>query len=412
MSLIATLLAAKEPLFDHSLEQLEERTGRVGIDAALAAEIVSTAALKTVELGLDPDCSGPELYAALLERIRLQNQHLAERLGGRDEASVPEMLPLIEQAALSADIPRRGFFIKREVAADMLRRQPPPGVMGRLGYHDVDTMLRQEDLEEVYLALRFAETPEWLVGFNRRYHSLTAADFENRNIRLIAYEPKKWGDIAAGFISQKFHNITNSKEIGAIAIMPLLVERMPGILLKDLPLIFHYYNEIRLYSAFFKLMQTKRNFGEIVATTLIAEPASVSVLHGQQIHWRVIQRYFGKHPEGHPEIFQPHVQPEDLHWRKAEAVLYELDPELGFWRDLDFVAVLKGNDIISFNPLDVSFSYSNRLSYADRYIYHFRESLWNEVFARYMGQKVLEEQILVRLDNDLIAPEELKVKED
>jgi diphthamide synthase (EF-2-diphthine--ammonia ligase) len=44
---------------------------------------------------------------------------------------------------------------------------------------------------------------------------------------------------------------------------------------------------------------------------------------------------------------------------------------------------------------------------ADRYLYHFREALWNEVFARYMGEKVLEEQLLEKLDNAVIKPEVL-----
>jgi hypothetical protein len=33
---------------------------------------------------------------------------------------------------------------------------------------------------------------------------------------------------------------------------------MTGVTLKALPLLIHYYNEIRLYSSFFKLMQAKK----------------------------------------------------------------------------------------------------------------------------------------------------------
>jgi hypothetical protein len=58
--------------------------------------------------------------------------------------------------------------------------------------------------------------------------------------------------------------------------------------------------------------------------------------------------------------------------------------------------------------MDVSLSYSNKESYENRYVYHFRESLWNEIFMRYMGHKNLEDQILKQLDNDMIAPEKLK----
>jgi hypothetical protein len=60
--------------------------------------------------------------------------------------------------------------------------------------------------------------------------------------------------------------------------------------------------------------------------------------------------------------------------------------------------------------MDISLSYSNQLAYADRYLYHFREALWNEIFERYMGEKVLRQEILDQLDNELIAPEKLKIK--
>jgi hypothetical protein len=183
---------------------------------------------------------------------------------------------------------------------------------------------------------------------------------------------------------------------------------MTGITLKVMPLLFHYFNEIRLYSSFFKLMQSKQNFGAIVSDTLIADPAHIKITDNAHIHWRVIQRYFGKLVgEKHPEIFEPHVQPEDLHWRRAESVMYEIDPELEFWDGLDYVGVLKGTDAITFNLMDVSLSYSNGIAYQDRYLYHFREALWNEVFARYFGEKVLEEQLLVKLDNAVISPEVL-----
>jgi hypothetical protein len=129
---------------------------------------------------------------------------------------------------------------------------------------------------------------------------------------------------------------------------------------------------------------------------------------GQNVHWRVIQRYFGKlGDEYHPEVFEPHVQPEDLHWRKAEELMYKLDPELEFWDGLDYVGEMYDGQPLTFNFMDVSLSYSNGISYEERYIYHFREALWNEVFMRYMGEQVLEEQILRQLDNDMIAPENL-----
>jgi uncharacterized protein (TIGR00730 family) len=124
----------------------------------------------------------------------------------------------------------------------------------------------------------------------------------------------------------------------------------------------------------------------------------------------------GRHKEDAVEkvAFEPHLQPEDLHWRRAEDLLFEIDPELEFWKDRDYVGLNFDGFPVSFNLFDVSFAYSNEEPYEGRYAYHFRESLWNEIFVRYMGFKNLETQVLEQLDNDMVAPEKLpvvKVKE-
>ena len=382
MSTIGRFLQAKEPLFEQALYQLEQLTGKKGVDVKLAAEIAQTAADRIKQLGLPPDCSGPELYEVLTKLVKQHDEHLAHALGGKDTASTAEMIPLIVKAGQSAPLPKDGWFLKTDVAREMLRKHPPLGIMERLGYHLVSQLLENENIFELMLALRFAETPEWLNKFDKFYHDLTPADFESRDIQVVPFSLSKWGDIAVAFVHKKRHNLTHSKEMGAIAILPMTVERMPGVTLQVLPVMLHYFNEIRLYSTYFKLMKSKKNFGEILATTLVADTPDIALVEHGRIHWRVIQRYFAKLKEPHPEIFEPHVQPEDLHWRRAEEVLYEIDPELEFWRGLDYVAVLKGQDTVTFALMDVSLSYSNGLAYDDRYLYHFRESLWNEVFAR------------------------------
>ncbi len=190
--------------------------------------------------------------------------------------------------------------------------------------------------------------------------------------------------------------------------LPVKAEHLPGMSIWSGSLIFHYINEIRLYSAFFKLKQVQPDFGRIFVETLNADPDLGPIMSGHNIHWRVIQRYFGKlKDEYHPEIFEPHLQPEDLHWRKAEAELYKIDAELKFWQDMDYVGLMFDGRPVTFNMMDVAASYTNKTDYGDREIYHFRESLWNEVFARYMGYKVLQAQVLKQLDNNMVKVEDL-----
>ncbi len=410
MSTLGRFLQAKEPLFDHALHQLELASHKRGVDVKLAAEIAEKAADRTRRLGLAASATGPELYVALIEQVAAHDDHLARAIGGTDPTDLREMIPLIVKAAENAPLPKDGWFLKESKAKEMLRHMPPLAIMDRLGHHLVSRLLEEEDIYELFLALRFVEPPDWLNDFDRQYLDLTAADFEPRRIKVVPFAVAKWGDVAEHFIQKKRHNITHSKEMGAIAVMPMKETHMTGITLKVMPLLFHYFNEIRLYSSFFKLMQTKKNFGAIVSDTLIADPAHVKISDNAHIHWRVIQRYFGKLTgEKHPEIFEPHLQPEDLHWRRAEEVLYDIDPELEFWKGLDYVAVDRGpeHDTVTFNLMDVSLSYSNAIVYPDRYLYHFREALWNEVFARYLGEKVLEQQLLDKLDNAIIKPEVL-----
>jgi hypothetical protein len=409
MSFLSELLNAKEPLFSRSLEQLEKASHKPGADVKLIGDIHQKAATSIKRLGLDEkDTTGPELYEALNAKIAEHNKHLTRKIGGHEDMPVEQLLPLMKKAAQNVKVPRSCWVLKRSVAKDMLRHMPPPNIMKRLGHRSVESMIKHENLAEIYGALRFAESPEWLNSFDETYTKLKPSDFETRQIEIVIMPHDRWGDIAEHFVQKKRHNITHLKELGVILMLPVKAKKLPGITIWVMSLLFHYTNEIRLYSAFFKMQQVKKNFGKIIVDTLIADPDLGPIMAGQNIHWRVIQRYFGKlESESHPEIFEPHVQPEDLHWRKAEAVLYQIDPELEFWQDLDYVALMFGDRPLPFNMMDVAASYCNAVPYDERTIYHFRESLWNEVFMRYMGQSVLQEQVLKQLDNDMISPERL-----
>ena len=408
--LIAQLLAAEQPLFSLSLRQLEEVSGLPAVDTRLTAEIIGKVRLKTEELGLDPDdTTGQELYQALVHQLAKHDQHLCHTIGGRVGDTAAELIPKIKAAQDKVELDRDCWVLKKSVAKEFLRQSPPLKIMQLLGYKSVDSMLKSENIFELFGALRFAEDPDWLNGFNEKYKSLKPSDFTTRRIEVLVM-PERWASICQDFIAKKKHNVTHSKEMGVVIMLPIKAQRIDGLTLWALSLLFHYINEVRLYSTFFKLQQVKPNFGQIVVDTLIADPSQAAIMAGNQIHWRVIQRYFGKlEHERHPQIFQPHVQPEDLHWRAAEVILYNLDPELKFWADMDYVAVMYDNRPVVFNMMDVAASYANKTAYGRREIYHFREALWNEVFVRYLGTSVLEDQILKQLDNDLINPAKLAV---
>jgi uncharacterized protein (TIGR00730 family) len=368
------------------------------------------------EMGLSPSSStGEEVYYALQARVEKDIERLARKIGATDSSKLDDvqyLVPLMVAAADKATFNRQVFVIKREKAKELLRSMPPKNLMEKLGYKDVDAMFLKEDFDEIYTALRFSEGPEWLNKYNELFETVTAKDYEMRDLRIVQMNHDKYVDLAEHFVQKKLHNVTHTKEMGIIVVVPMHAKTMRGLILKTLPLLFHYMNEVKLYSTFFKLKSKRPHFGKIVVETLVADPGNASQMAGKNIHWRVIQRYLGKHKEDSIDTiaFEPHVQPEDLHWRRAEDMLFELDPELEFWKDRDYVAVMYDGFPVAFNLFDVSFAYSNQELYEGRYAYHFRESLWNEIFVRYMGFKNLSDQVLEQLDNDMIAPEKLSVK--
>lgn len=406
------LLDAEEPVFTLSLQQLERASGNHGTDARLIGEISRKIHESKLALGLDAqDTTDREYYSALLAKVEYDNARVTKLIGGTDADDVTQMVPLIVHAVENMDINRSCWVLKRSVAKRLLKTMPPKKLMKHLGYRSVDSMLKHENIDEVYTALRFSEGPEWLNKYDELFKTVHPSDFETRQINIVIMDHDKYVGLAEHFVEKKLHNITHTKEMGVIVVVPMKAARMKGITLKSLPLIFHYINEIKLYSSFFKLKQVEKNFGETVVETLIADPGNAAQMAGQYVHWRVIQRYFGKmKDESHPEAFQPHVHPEDLHWRRAEDMLAVLDPEMKFWIEKDYVGELVSDGApITLNLMDVSLAYSNSENFENRYYYHFRESLWNEIFIRYMGHKNLEDSILKQLDNDMIAPEELRI---
>ncbi|GAC1482118.1 MAG: hypothetical protein NVS1B7_4050 [Candidatus Saccharimonadales bacterium] len=408
--IISEMLGANEPLFSIQLEQLERATMRPNIDIRLTSAIIASIHKKTRELGLDPtDTTDQELYQALHNLTRLHDVFLARRIGGEDPYNVAEMLPLIQVAVEKLNVPRTAWLLKHSVAKKLVKATPPKKLMKILGYRSVDSMLKRETIGALYAGMRFAESTAWFSIFMTQYEKLRPSDFETRDVEVLRLDNKRWHNLAEQYVRAKHHNVMQIKELGVVALLPLPVERLPGITITVLPLLLHAINEIRLYSAYFKLQQVQPNFGKNLASSLLDNSGHHVYLAGHAIHWRVVQRHFGSATKSHlPEIFQPHLQTEDLLWRRVEQTLYHLEPALHFWHNLDFVSVV-GHDHnpISFNIMDSALNYINQLPYSHRVYGHSQASLWNELYGRYLLLPSVEQQILNQFDTAIFEVESL-----
>lgn len=398
---LADLLGVDDPLFSVGVHQLELASGQPNVDVRLYAEIISKSHQKLRELGLDPkDTTGEELYNALLALIKRHDEFLGKRIGLSSGANTEEVLQNIQKFTEKLDVQKTTWALKPSVAKRLLKATPPKKLMKLLKYRSVDSMLKREDIGELYIGLRFVESEQWLQSFTKKYKQLSPSDFELRSIKITYLDEKRWGDPAKLFVKKQHHNVTHMKEMGVIALLPLPFKQRQGICIAVLPLMLHYVNEIRMYSTFFRLQQVRADFGDVLVTTLNYDPKNHIKAAGHDVHWRTVQRHLGSSGvRQHPETFEPYVQAEDLYWRKAEEVLYRVEPALHFWNDMDYVASKAGGGIVSFNLMDMAVNYANGIPYGKHFIGHFRAALWNEIFVRYIGQPALEYQVIKQLAN-------------
>jgi hypothetical protein len=392
--LLSELLAAEEPMFTMAIQQLEQVSGNTSVDVRLTAEIVGKVHMKIRALGLDPsDTTGPELYRALVNLLKQHDEFLARRIGIEDPHDADEVLRRIAEAVPALNIPRKAWVMKPAVAKRLIKQTPPKRVMKQLGYRSIDSMIKREPVHELYAAMRFLETKEWLDKFIDKYNALKPSDFENRQIELVRMGVDKWGESAMDFVHTNRQNITHLKELGIIALLPLPIKRMSGLTIVTLPLILHYINEIRVYATFFKSQQTRSDFAKIIIETLVADPGKHVSVAGHHIHWRVIHRHLGSKDATIADLFEPHVEPDDLIWRKAEETLFRLEPALHFWFDMEYVGVEFDGRPISFNLMDVAISYVNNLPYGSQAVHHMRQNIWNEIYLRYVREQAIERQV-------------------
>jgi hypothetical protein len=400
---LSSALGAQQPLFSQSISELERACGRPSADIRLSSEVMQKVRTKITELGLDPqDTTGPELYSALQGKLKDDEAAVREALHIAPDAAPADVLSRVQKFLDGHKAAQISFVLKGTAAKRLLKKKVPKNAMKRLGYRSLDSMLKHESVAGIYAAAVMTESDAWHRGFREQYVKLQPNDFEQRQISVVYPKAKRWTELAEQFTHAAKHNILCFKELGAVVILPITAQ-VEGLAITTTVLALHYMNDIRAYSSFAKLQQVKPTFGRIIQQSATGEPMTSAQLAGQPVPWKVIQRYYGRMQNVfHPEVFEPHVQPEDLQWHDAEAVLADLQPALSFWQDTQYVCMLHEDEPVSFNILDVALGYCNRLPFADRIVHFVREHLWYELMSRYLHQENLEAAVHQQLSRELV----------
>lgn len=410
-------------------KKMEKITGKKGILERIVADNDFKVKQILNLLKLNNTESIDIIYNKLIEKLKDDDKDLFEILGRPECTNHDNCGPLILKTKELSNV-KKGLFLKREKACELLCFFPPNNLLSGLGYKNTEELLNKEDFREVYCALRFIESKEWMQNFLTNYYKrIKPSDFEEREIEVFILGGK-WLKLAQKFIQKKYHNVSHLKELGIIFIIPLPIDT-PGEILRVFTLLLHYLHEVNFYSKLFARYLREDNFVEKFISALRGDVLEEKLRDGY--FWRVVQRYLAKDNENDFRLIEPHINPEAIHWYKAENDLSKLDaqfPNLDFtfWRGLDFVGEFfkveknknhgiqhrkvrdgdgKALDLLSLNLIDNIMSLVKEKERV-KYLYHHQEALWNEIFAGYLGHRNMEKLIIENFDKGYIDEASIK----
>ncbi len=378
---------------------LDKASGKSGIMERITEENDKVVDKKLSELSLNREASAQQVYDGLISRIEADDVAIFNALG-LEGLDFSETAVKVVNFIHNLHPAKKGYFLKMEKARQLLIAEPPKKILAALGYASVEEMLMKEDLLEVFSALRFLEDMEWLNGtFFKQYEQLTTDDFEERDVQVRALNAK-WAKAAEKFVAKKYHNVSHLKELGVIFVIPIFL-KISGETLRLISLLLHYSNEVEYYSDIFRDLATKDGFSTNLISLLRGDVLSKRPKDGDdKAKILIVQRYLAKDDDNDWRLFYPHVNPEAIHWQKAEEEIQGINTKLpgfknnlGFWAGLgsvgEFFKTETGVEIlVSFNLVDTVMELVKQKELA-KYLYHHQEALWNQIFMTYYSREEL-----------------------
>ncbi len=374
------------------------------IDAVSSQETGTQGSLESVEqerrasvgavceaLGIADSAPAQQAWMRLEQKIAQDEDKLKSAIGVSEIKNEADWRRVLDFAYQNVQ-PASGWFLKKEKARQFLEAIPPEHVIQFLGYRNIQECLAREDVSDVFASMRFGEDAQWLNGvFFKQYESLVPDDFEQRAIELRVL-PERYAPLARHFIEKKYHNLSHLKELGVLFVIPVHWQQA-GQFMKVFTLSFHYLYEIQFYADITKRLRTEQTFTPRFIAMLrgdTPEPV-VDLAHP---HWLMTQRYLEKEDQYEIELAIPHVNPESIHWAKAQDAMAAIAPELQFWKGKDWVGAFFKDDVgeqvlVSFNVVDAAMSLADAAD--KKYTYHQREAMWNRIYTGYFGAERLEE---------------------
>lgn len=395
--LISDILNAPEPRFSHAVHSWERMSGQTGHDIRLVSEIVQQCKQALKALGLDDTDTTPrELFFALKHRAVSTNQQLENELkinaGDSPEEVITKITALIDTLALQRDV----WAVKHTVVKQLLRQQPPKKLLKILGLRSIDSVLKRTSAHELLSLAYQVEPIEWTNKMRARYKKLKPVDFQTSSSSMfIVGKPRVEKLHKGGYKSSRI--VVPNYETGTILVVPPAGRFPLDVLAMTLALLQTLY-DLRVYSAYFRLISVKPRFG--IRLQLVVQQGLPGTLTETEIGWSVLQRHFTYSPESFDSIEQPHLQHEDITLVAPLTALQETLPDISFWSDHAHVFMGDGSKPISLHLMDVVTNTSNQLSYEHSTHAHLQQQLWEELGLRYLQNETIRTAVISQIEDE------------
>jgi hypothetical protein len=377
-------LNAPEPSFRLQLRELEAANGAPNADIRLSADVAQATRSKLLELGLDPkDTTPKELYQSLANKMAADDVRLTRLLQTRAATHISaeaDVIGGLVHLLKEAEKKETSFALKPVKFKALIKKLPPRKAMKQLGYRSVDSLLRHE-------------APALI---------LTAQDFETRPLSIIHAEGKRWTELAQTAATHHKNTVFDFRELGAVVLLPLPSNAPVGSVMASLMLAVQAIGEIASSSNYLQVCQVRPYFGAQVLTVVDGEPKLPSHLFNQPVPWQLIQRSLSRLSSSlHEDLFEPHLPFSDMNWRSLGHALHDIEPSLAFWNGCEHLGIVHESRAVSMHVLDVALNLCNQVSFEDRIVHYFQQSLWHELLLRYLQPKALEATLLTALQPQL-----------
>jgi hypothetical protein len=298
------------------------------------------------------------------------------------------------------------YGLKPAAARKLLRANPPRRTMKLLGYRSADSMLRQESPAALIAGACIAESDQWSKRLTASYAKLAPNDFETRPLTVETPKAVRWLPVADQAAAGRQHLVSPVRECGAVIVLPQPAERPQYATLLTAVLILHAINEVRSAGSYLKLEQMQAGFGrrvqQVAAGTPLLFPAPSL---DAPVAWETLHRFMAQRSDQlQTRLSAPLLAAEELAWHSVEHVLASIEPTLEFWQATAHVGLLHRGLAVPLNMTDALLSHAGGLSFEQRLVQNFRNSLQHELQLRYLNHDKLEQTVLTAVQTKL-APE-------